>query len=151
MSCAPFQVLVLPFRVTPAGDVEFAIFRRGHVQCWQWIAGGGEGDESPEQAARREAFEEAGIHKRSRLVRLDSVASVPRTEFLDSSHWGSEIYVIPEHSFGVEVAKGDIVLSHEHTEYTWLPYDRARELLKWDSNKVALWELNQRLSGACPS
>lgn len=27
----------------------------------------------------------------------------------------------------------------------WCSYDDANKLLEWDSNRVALWELNQRL------
>ncbi len=146
MSRAPFQVLVLPFRITATGEVVFAIFRRAQPDCWQGIAGGGNVGETPEEAARREAFEEAGIPHKSRLIKLDSVASIPKTEFLDSRLWGPNVYVIPEYSFGVEVTEGDIVLSHEHTEYVWLPYEPARELLRWHGNRVALWELNQRLT-----
>ena len=29
----------------------------------------------------------------------------------------------------------------EHTEYKWLTYDEGRKLLKWDSNKVAMYEI----------
>jgi dATP pyrophosphohydrolase len=36
-------------------------------------------------------------------------------------------------------------LSHEHTKYEWLDYERAREVLRYDSNKVALWELDRRI------
>jgi len=34
---------------------------------------------------------------------------------------------------------------NEHSEFKWLNYHEAIELLKWDSNKVALWELYKRL------
>ncbi|OOE48439.1 NUDIX pyrophosphatase, partial [Salinivibrio kushneri] len=33
----------------------------------------------------------------------------------------------------------------EHTEFRWCGFKEASELLKYDSNKIALWELNQRL------
>ncbi|RAN74917.1 NUDIX pyrophosphatase, partial [Bacillus sp. SRB_28] len=32
-----------------------------------------------------------------------------------------------------------------HSEYKWVTYEEAREILKWDSNRVAIWELHQRL------
>jgi hypothetical protein len=36
-------------------------------------------------------------------------------------------------------------LSDEHTEYRRVVYEDATALLRWDSNKIALWELNERL------
>mgnify|MGYP003311483129 CR=1 FL=1 len=42
--------------------------------------------------------------------------------------------------------KEDILLSHEHTEYLWLSYEDAISKLKWDSNKIALYELNCRIT-----
>ena len=40
----------------------------------------------------------------------------------------------------------EIKLSKEHDEYKWLSYDEAKKLLKYDSNKSALWELNEKLN-----
>ena len=37
-------------------------------------------------------------------------------------------------------------LSHEHTEYNWLNYAEAHTRLQYDSNKTALWEVNQRIA-----
>ncbi len=57
---APFQVLVIPFRRT--GTVpEFAVLKRSDASYWQFVAGGGENDETPAQAATRETEEEIGI------------------------------------------------------------------------------------------
>jgi len=38
-----------------------------------------------------------------------------------------------------------IRLSHEHAQMKWASYDEAHALLRYDSNKTALWELAQRL------
>lgn len=138
---------MVPFRLR-ADALEFALFRRADRRepCWQWIAGGVEDDETFEQAARREMVEEAGINPDARLIALDSVASVPAHEFAASEEWGPEVYVVTERCFGVELPQGDeIALSREHTEVRWLAYDDAHALLEWDSNRTALWELNQRL------
>ncbi|MFC1745655.1 hypothetical protein ACFL35_16810 [Candidatus Riflebacteria bacterium] len=54
--------------------------------------------------------------------------------------------MIPEYSFAVDVRSRELVLSAEHTELKWLEYEDALDLLKWDSNKVALWELRERIS-----
>jgi len=44
-----------------------------------------------------------------------------------------------------------IAISPEHTSYRWLSYDEAARLLRWDSNKTALWELNERLRRGDPA
>jgi dihydroneopterin triphosphate diphosphatase len=147
---APFQVLVLPYRALDNGDYDFAVFSRVDYDCWQGIAGGGEGEETPLQAARREAMEEADIPADAVFLPLDSVASVPVTCFRDSYLWGEHIYVIPEYAFGVDVTGASIVLSDEHREFRWLSFPQAERILKYDSNRVALWELNQRIRGLGP-
>ena len=45
----------------------------------------------------------------------------------------------------VPVEGQKIVLSREHTEFRWLVFEKAIELLKFESDKTALWELDQRL------
>jgi dihydroneopterin triphosphate diphosphatase len=147
MARRPEQILVLPFRRGEVG-LEFALFRRSDRDqpCWQGIAGGVEDDETPEKAARREMAEEAGIDGSARLVALDSVASVPAFHFAAHDEWGPDVYVVTEHCFGVEVPLvAEIVLSTEHVEFRWVGYTEAADRLEWDSNRTALWELNERL------
>lgn len=148
MARAPFQVLVFPYRLFGGELVQYAVFRRLDADVWQGISGGGEDGESPEQAARREAFEEAGISENAPLLRLDSIASIPAIHFADYRFWGNDVYVVAEYSFGVEIGEGEIRLSGEHRDYEWLSYEEAVNRLKWDSNKTALWELHRRLSNA---
>lgn len=38
-----------------------------------------------------------------------------------------------------------LVMSSEHKEYKWVSYSEAFEMLKYDSNRTALWELKTRL------
>ncbi len=142
---APFQILVIPFRHT-ANGTEFAVLRRSDAaECWQFVAGGGEGDESPRQAAERETREEIGIATDQDFVELDSMATVPRDCFAAAGSWGEEVYVVPEHCLAVDVRDRVPTLSREHAALRWVPYDQAFGLLKWDSNRTALWELNERL------
>jgi dATP pyrophosphohydrolase len=139
---APFQVLVIPFRWREGG-LEFALLKRRDAGYWQFVAGGGEEGETPLEAAERETLEETRVV--GEIIRLDSTSSVPRTCFAGGESWGEEVYVIPEYSFGVEICKLELRLSSEHTELRWAPYEEARRLLKWDSNRTALWELCRRL------
>jgi dihydroneopterin triphosphate diphosphatase len=150
MARAPFQVLVYLYRKADSGQLEYALLKRTDQGFWQGIAGGGENAETPLEAARRETFEESGITLTSDFLQLDTIESVPVTEFRDSPLWGEDVYVIPQYCFGVDARKNQIVISREHTEYRWFPYEKARTLVKFDGNKTALWELNQRLRGKGP-
>jgi dihydroneopterin triphosphate diphosphatase len=150
MARAPFQVLVYPYRKTSNGQIEYALLRRSDEGYWQGIAGGGEDEEKPLEAARREAYEESGIHPTAEFIQLDTVEPVPVTEFRDSHIWGDNVYVIPQYCFGVATNNLQIAISREHTEYKWFSYDEAYKLIKYDGNKTALWELDRRLNGRGP-
>lgn len=128
--------------------MRYAVFRRSDAgRCWQGIAGGGEIGETPLAAAKREAWEEAGIGPESAYVALDSLATIPVIHFAPFRD-REDMFVIPEYSFGVEVVADAFRLSGEHGEYAWLPYPEAEAALRWDSNKNALWELDRRLRAA---
>lgn len=145
MPRAPLQILVLPFRRNKNGNFEFAVFKRSDEVFWQGIAGGGEDNETPVEAAKRETFEETRIPVDSKFYPLQFKGNVPVNAFAYRKFWPKDLYVIPEYYFAVECDGIEIVISHEHTEYKWALYDEAVSLLKWDSNKNALWELNERL------
>ena len=149
MPRAPFNVHVLPYRKM---DTEFvyAILRRSDAGVWQGIAGGGEDNETPLAAAKRESFEECKIPSKALYLKLDSVTPIPVYHFNDSHLWGEDVYVIPQYAFGVDATGCNIRLSSEHTDYEWLPYAEAHELLYYHNNKNDLWELNQRLKGKGP-
>ncbi|AZQ47539.1 NUDIX pyrophosphatase [Bacillus sp. GX] len=141
---APYQVLIFPYIITE-DTIQYAIFNRSDYGYWQGIAGGGEDGETPIESAKREAFEEAGILREFPYIELDSVSSLPVEDVVGEFLWGDDVYVIKEFSFGVQVSTKNISLSKEHSNYKWLCFEEAVTLLKWDSNKTALWELNKRL------
>ena len=150
MPRAPFNVLIHPYRWLSSGGFVYAILKRSEGGYWQAGAGGGEDDETPLEAARRETFEEVGIPTDSRFLRLDTVISVPVTAFADGHLWGEDVYVIPQYCLGVQTADARIVLSQEHTEYRWLAYEEASNLLRYDKNRTALWELDRRIGEVGP-
>ena len=150
MARAPFQVLVYPYRTINNEQIRYALLKRADAGWWQGIAGGGEEKETPLEAARREAFEEAGIPAACTFMELDSMESVPVTEFRNSHLWGEDVYVIPQYSFGVAAQNVQIVISHEHTEYGWFTYEQACKLIQYDGSRTALWELDKRLKGRGP-
>ena len=146
MKRAPFQVLVFPYYIKRGNIIFYALFKRGEKTggYWQGIAGGGEGNESSLLAAKREAFEEAGIPINNTFIKLKSLSMIS-VENVCGFKWGQSILVIPEYCYGVMVKTKILTLSNEHSLYKWLSYKKAQKYLKWDSNKTALWELNHRL------
>jgi len=148
MERAPFQILVFPFFKSKGDRIEYAIFKRVDRDYYQAIAGGGIADETPLEAAKRETREESGISPESEFTQLDSRNTIPVVGVTGEFSWGEEVYVVPEYCYGVEVREKELKLSREHIEYKWVGYEDARKMLKWDSNKNALWELNQRLMKA---
>ncbi|WP_420643457.1 NUDIX hydrolase [Candidatus Leptofilum sp.] len=150
MARAPFQVLVFPFRLIKGSIVEYAIFSRSDTGNWQGIAGGGEDEENPLQAARRESWEEAKIPTDSKFIQLQTVNSVPAYNFRDSYLWGEKLYVVPEFCFGVEVSGFRLEISWEHQATKWVRFNEGESLLRYESNRIALWELNQRVLGLGP-
>jgi dATP pyrophosphohydrolase len=141
---AAFQVLVLPYLQSAEGT-RYALFRRADADYWQGVAGGGEADESPLQAARRETAEEAGLLDDHDFVALDARSTIPVVYVTGEFTWGSDVLVIPEYTFGVRAPGPELTLSDEHTEYAWFTLDDAAKAVQWDSNRTALWELDHRL------
>ena len=140
---APFQVIVFPYRIVNR-DLEVLIGKRSDGDYWQAISGGGESSESPQDAAIRELDEEAGLNG-SEWVRLDSMCTLPKIHYSGNENWGHDIYVIPEYAFMART-DGDPKISDEHSKLEWHSFSSATALLKYDSNRNALWELSQRVN-----
>ncbi len=137
MGRAPFQVLVF-LRRSNHGTAEYLLLRRADMGVWQGVAGGGEGDETPVEAAIRETVEETGVSVSS-VIDLESVEILSVLDVAGFYRWGHDVELLPEHSFLADVPfDTPIQLSCEHTEYLWCDLQQALELLEWDSNKRAL-------------
>ncbi len=146
MARAKYQVLVLPYN-REQEEILYCIFKRRDMECWQFVAGGGEDeDKTPLMSAKREGFEETGILTSKKYTLLETQSSISTECFQNARQiWGKECLVIPEYTFGVEVTGEDIVISREHTEYEWVDYATAIQRLKFDSNRTALWELDNKI------
>ena len=141
---AKYQVLIIPFR-REKDIIKYGIFKRNDMKIYQAISGGGEEGETIWESAERELLEETGLVKEN-FIKLDSSCTIPACYFSDFKLWGSKTYVVTEYAFGLELSKNDkIVLSHEHTSFKFVEYEDARKKLKYDSNKTALYELNERI------
>lgn len=137
----PFQVLVIPY-IQRKKDYLFGVFLRADEKVWQFISGGGEDAELPAETAVRECKEELNLDMEFTMFKLDSLAHIPGIYF-----GFNQPYVIPEYCYATDLTEcqHDIRLSSEHAEFKWLSYEEATSLLEWDSNKTALYELNERL------
>ena len=142
---SPYQILAIPYKQVN-NTAEYCVLHRADIDQWQFIAGGGEDAETPIEAAQREIREEVGVKTRG-IIQLDAICCVP-TDCISEKYrknWAKYIYVIPEYSFAFE-CQSEIFLSKEHTGYQWVDYEKANELLTFDSNKTALYELRCRLN-----
>ncbi|MCG7489018.1 NUDIX pyrophosphatase [Vibrio sp. Of14-4] len=139
---APFQVLVFPYKLEIKEPIFLIACRRDNGE-WQAISGGGEDKESVLDTAKRELYEETSLIGYD-WAQLDSMCMLPRIFYSGHEKWKEHPYVIPEYSFSVQVF-GEPQLSAEHTEFRWCNASDASRLLKYDSNRIALWELCERL------
>lgn len=139
---APLQVLVIPFKRPP---LRFCISRRRDGNYWQWIAGGANVNEDLIQAAKREFQEETSLDKYRKMVRLESICSIPTEKVVGTDYW-KNTFVVTEFSFAVELFdKDEPIIGPEHTEHKWCSYEEAMDHLKYDSNRNALTELYRRI------
>lgn len=146
MARAKYQVLVIPYYIEKE-IVKYCIFHRSDMNVWQFIAGGGEDeDETVIISAMRESYEEANIERNCKYTSLDTQSSIPTYCFKEARDiWGEDCLVIPEYAFAVRLERKILKLSNEHTEYEWTDYKTAMRRLKYDSNKTALWELDNKI------
>ena len=141
---AKYQVLIIPFR-REKDMIKYGIFKRADWKVYQAISGGGEDGETVLESAKREFFEETGLVK-DIFIPLDSMCTIPANCFSAHEFWGPKTYVVTEHAFGIELSNKDkIKLSNEHTSFKFVDYKQARKKLEFDSNKTALYELNERI------
>ena len=140
----PKQVLIIPYRVIN-DKIEYCIFKRKDMNVWQWIAGGAEDfDKSILESAEREFWEETKI-KDVALKELEIRTKIPVVNIVKEFQWGENVFYAEEYAFAVNISNKDIILSQEHDEYTWLKYEEIKKMLRYDSNKSALWELDVKL------
>ncbi len=147
MARQPRQVHVFLYRKNPNGEYEYALFQRSENPLWwQGVCGGVEAGETDEEAARRETREEAGVLSDAPLRRLTTVSYLPVYLFSaeTQARWGRDVVVIPMTFFAMAY-DGPVTLSEEHTGFGWHAYEAAEALVYFHDQKVALWELDERL------
>lgn len=142
---AKFNILIIPYVLKE--EPLFCILKRKDTKIWQFVAGGGEDEESRVVAAMRELQEEIGIANvdAELLEQLDSHGTVPSYFFKElKESWKEGLYVVPITTFAYPYTD-EIQLSEEHIAYKWVTYEQAINLLHYDLDKTTLWELRMRI------
>jgi len=138
----PQSVLVVIY--TPALDV-LLIRRADAAEYWQSVTGSKDDlDESFEQTARREVFEETGIDCRDANPSAAQLFDWQLENVYEIyPHWRHRyapgVWRNTERVFGLQVAAGTPVRLNprEHTAYQWLPWRRAAQTCFSPSNAEA--------------
>jgi dATP pyrophosphohydrolase len=120
---------------------QYLLLRRvtNHGGFWQSVTGSLEANETHRNAAVREVSEETGITAvEEELIELGVVNT-----FEIAPQWREKYAPGVTHNeevcFALKVGKGEAqVDSTEHDEYVWVGYDRAMEMVYWDSTRRAL-------------
>lgn len=133
----PIQVLV--YAVSRTRETPKVLLLRRTVRLggfWQGVTGAPLDGESLNDAAIRELREETGFEANG-LVDLKFSYSFPVSD--EYRHlYRYDVTEIPEHVFFTEVQEEAPKLSGEHDRWSWFTFPRARELLKYENNRVAL-------------
>ena len=136
----PKQVLVIPY-IIENNNVKYVVFKRKDREVWQFIAGGVEDfDKSVLEAAKRESFEEANLPGNLNYISLEEYTKIPVKNVVKDYIWGKDIFFVEEFAFAVNIGNEAISISNEHSEFKYLNYEDAMKILRYDSNKSALWD-----------
>jgi len=138
----PESVLVVIY--TPMLDV-LLIKRTDAPDFWQSVTGSKDRpDESFEQTARREVFEETGIDCRAGTALVHRLCDWQLENVYEiypqwRHRYAPGVGFNTEHVFGLAVDAGTVVRlsAREHTTYAWLPYLEAADKCFSSSNAEA--------------
>jgi len=142
----PRNVLVYPF-VRAQPHTLFLVLKRRDNGIWQGVSGGVEGSESSVETAARELGEELGILDPPPILPLTMYSGQRRTDFSVHHAWPEEVYIVEKRFFAVDltVRGPHVILSEEHTEFRWLPFGEAHDLIEYSDDRTGLWELHRRI------
>ncbi|MBI5462600.1 MAG: dihydroneopterin triphosphate diphosphatase [Gammaproteobacteria bacterium] len=132
----PESVLVLVY--TAAGEV-LMLRRRQPDDFWQSVTGSLEWDETPEQAARRELFEETGVTADAGLIDCHTTHHFPILPAW-RARYAPDVTENVEHVFRIAFAARPAIRLDlaEHLEYRWLDRAAAADLATSHTNRDAI-------------
>ena len=98
---------------------------------WGFIKGHIEPGEKEIDAARREAKEEAGIEDLEFIFGFREKIEYTYTLRGEKRHKTVYYYL-------AETKQSEVKLSYEHTDYAWLPYEKALKRITYDNDREVL-------------
>jgi dATP pyrophosphohydrolase len=134
----PESVLVIIH--TEQGEV-LLLRRKNPGDFWQSVTGSLKWDEAPDQAARRELFEETGLQptESSELINREQTNCFPiHPEW--RHRYDPEVNHNIEHVYSIclENRNSITINPDEHEEYLWLPREQAADKVSSYTNKKAI-------------
>ena len=125
----PVKIQIIVYRKDKNGTVKILLLKRTLEDggFWQTVTGTLEINESILDARKRELEEETGIRE---VVRF--------TNEIYRFSWQKKDYTVVELVFGAEVSSDKVKLSQEHTEYAWLSYKDAIDIVEKENTKKSL-------------
>lgn len=130
---------IIVYRLPPTGgDREFLLLDYGRY--WDYAKGHVEAGEDDRMGALRELREETGIPS---AELLDGFAH-ELTYFFRSRRGLVRKTVV--FFLGRVAPDAAVTLSHEHTDYAWLPYEAARERVTYAGAKAVLQAAQEHLT-----
>lgn len=109
------------------------------VGHWDFAKGKIEAGETKEEAALRELFEETGLHTELDPGFLDSISY----NFVDRS--GTPIKKTVYFFLGRVNNEQQVMLSHEHKDFVWLPYGKAYNKMTFDTARQVLEKADESI------
>ena len=133
---------LVTFRRT-ADQIEYLILKhdQGH---WAFPKGKVEQGETPEQAALRELKEETGLD--AQIV----ADFCEQYEYWFTERSGRRVHKTVSIFLG-NAPCGSVMLSPEHTDFAWLPFDRAHERLSYGNSQRILQRAHNVLMSLPPT
>jgi lipoyl(octanoyl) transferase len=120
---------------------ELLVMRRSpeRLGYWSLVAGGLEPDETPEEAAQRELYEETRLTSKVRALPISLSYSLLDDPPAIRARYGPRIETVTVHAFVVDApVNWEPTLDAEHDVYEWCILDEALELLGYDTAKDAV-------------
>ena len=120
---------------------ELLVMRRApeRLGYWSLVSGGLEPDETPEQAAQRELFEETGLAAKVRPLAISLSYSLLDDPPAIRARYAPGVEKVTVHPFVVDApVKWEPTLDAEHDVYEWCILDEALELLVYDTARDAV-------------